>query len=484
MVLFLLTTRIILNGLGASDFGLYNVVGGAIAMMGFLNAAMAKATQRFISYEEGAGNHERKVLIFNTSILLHALVALAAFFLLIAAGFIFFKGVLNIPEGRDGAAIVVYGSLVISTVFTILTVPYEGVINAHENMRYYAFFGVIDAVLRLLVAIACTYATADKLIVYGILMSIIPLISLLVMVVYCHHKYDECIIAPRRYYNKQDMKTMMRFAGWNLFGSSGSFIGNYGQSIVVNMFFGVLVNAALGITQQLQGMMAVVSLNMQKALNPVIVKNEASGNRENMIRWSLRGCKFSCYLMLWLVVPMVIEAPFVLEFWLKNVPENAVLFFRLQMVRYILEMLVVSFSTSLMAVGEIKKFNIYQMVFILIPLPIMYILYKMGFGVYWMFIVYIIATLLVDIITLYLCKKYCGLSLHCYIVSVFLPVMFTVLLMFLFGYCGHVMFHGDYIRTSGCFVLTWLGMVIGLFVCGLDNQEKIFISNIVQKIKR
>lgn len=482
MVLSLVTTRVVLNGLGASDFGLYNVVGGAIAMLGFLNAAMAKATQRFISYEEGAGNEESKIVIFNISLILHAIVSLAALVLFVGAGFFFFNDILNIPEGRDVAAIVVYASLILSTIFTIFTVPYEAVMNAHENMRIYAFIGILDAILRLLVAYACLFASSDKLIVYGILMSIIPAVNFLIMAIYCHRRYAECVLAPFRYYNKQDMKTMMSFAGWNLFGSSGTFVGNYGQSIIVNMFFGVIVNASLGIIQQLQGMMAVVAQNMQKALNPVIVKNEGAGNRANMLQWSLRGCKFSCYLMLWLVVPMVIEAPFVLVLWLKNVPENAVLFFRLQMIRYILEVLVVSFSTSLMAVGQIKKFNIYQMVFILVPLPVMYLLYQIGFEVYWMFIVYIISTLMLDIATLALCKKYCNLSFSSYMGEVLLPVLLTIFIMGILGYVAHAFISGNYLRTISCFIGTWIGMCGSLFVFGLNKQEKTYITECINKI--
>lgn len=170
MFISLYTTRLILDSLGISDFGIFNIVGGAIAMLGFLNAAMASATQRFMSYSEGEGNKEKQKSIFNVSIILHLGISIIVGFLLIIAGYFFFNGILKIPESRIFAAQVVYGSLIISTIFTIITVPYDAVINAHENMKYYAIIGILEAVLKLLIAFYCVYTSHDKLITYGILM--------------------------------------------------------------------------------------------------------------------------------------------------------------------------------------------------------------------------------------------------------------------------------------------------------------------------
>ena len=165
MFVSLYTTRLILNSLGASDFGIYNIVGGAIAMLGFLNAAMAGATQRFMSFAEGEGKREKQKYIFNISIILHLLISLVVILVLIIAGFVFFNGILNIPADRIGAARVVYFSLIASTVLTVMNVPYDAVMNAHENMRYYAIVGILESFLKLAVAFVCVYAIGDKLIV-------------------------------------------------------------------------------------------------------------------------------------------------------------------------------------------------------------------------------------------------------------------------------------------------------------------------------
>ena len=202
MFVSLYTTRLILNSLGASDFGIYNIVGGAIAMLGFLNVAMASATQRFMSFSEGEGNKEKQKYIFNISCVLHLSISIVIGLVLLMAGWFFFHGILNIPEERISAAQVVYGGLIISTMLTVMNVPYDAVMNAHENMRYYAIVGVIESLLKLLVAFACVYTRGDKLIVYGLLMASIPLITLSIMKVYCHRHYEECVISPRRYYDK------------------------------------------------------------------------------------------------------------------------------------------------------------------------------------------------------------------------------------------------------------------------------------------
>lgn len=178
MFISLYTTRIILNTLGVSDFGIFNIVGGAIGMLGFLNAAMADATQRFMSYSEGERNKEKQKNIFNVSFILHFILAIIVGFTLIIAGHFFFNGIFNIPAEKEFAAKVIYGSLIISTIFTIMTVPYNAVMNAHENMKYYAVMGLIEAPLKLLVAIVCMYTSSDKLIIYGVLTACIPLIML------------------------------------------------------------------------------------------------------------------------------------------------------------------------------------------------------------------------------------------------------------------------------------------------------------------
>ncbi|GHT56298.1 hypothetical protein AGMMS49982_23090 [Bacteroidia bacterium] len=318
MFISLYTTRLILNSLGASDFGIFNIVGGAIAMLGFLNAAMAGATQRFMSYAEGAGEKDRQKSIFNVSVILHFLIALILGVVLLIAGYFFFNGILNIPADRMHAARMVYYFMIISTMLTVMTVPYDAVLNAHENMLYYSIVGIIESVLKLAVALVVVYTLADKLIIYGLLMACISLTVMIIMRVYCKKKYVECEFRPKTYYDKTLMKEMTGFAGWNFLSSFSGVVGQYGLGIVLNYFWGTLLNAAQGVANQLCGQLQSFSTTMLKALNPVIAKSEGEGNHSLMLRSSMAGCKFSFFLVAFLVIPFLIDTPYIMKVWLKN----------------------------------------------------------------------------------------------------------------------------------------------------------------------
>ncbi|WP_298032678.1 MATE family efflux transporter [uncultured Alistipes sp.] len=428
MFISLYTTRLILNSLGASDFGIFNIVGGAISMLGFLNAAMAGATQRFMSFCEGEGNKEKQKSIFNISIILHAFVALLAGLTLLIAGYFFFNGILNIPSDRVFAAKIVYGSLIISTIFTVTTVPYDAILNAHENMKYYALIGVFEALLKLLVALIVVYISADKLIIYGILMACIPLITLSVMRAYCHRNYEECIVAPKRYWDKVLMKEMTGFAGWNFVSNAVIMISSYGQGIILNHFFGTILNAAQGLASQISGQLQVLSSNMLKALNPLIGKSAGSQNRTLFIQSVFAGSKFALLLYIPFAIPFFIEAPYILKIWLKEVPEWTTLFVRFSIISMLISFASRPFSSAIQASGEIKGYSIWTTILNIVQLPIIYILFKLDFPPYVLYIVALLfGHLLVAVNFLYYTKKHCGIELKSVFKMIVLPITITII---------------------------------------------------------
>ena len=482
MFVSLYTTRLILNALGASDFGIYNIVGGAIAMLGFLNASMASATQRFMSYAEGEGNKEKQKYIFNISVVLHAGIAIFIAVVLLVAGYFFFNGILNIPTERMGAAKVVYLSLIISTLLTVMNVPYDAVMNAHENMRYYALVGILESFLKLAVAFACVYASGDKLIIYGILMACIPLLTLNVMKVYCHKHYDECVVKPRKYWNRGLMKEMTSFAGWSFVGSMGSIVGNYGVGIVLNNFFGTILNAALGIANQLNGMLLFFSNSMLKALNPVIVKKLGEGEQKSMLRFSYSGCRFSFILFAVFCIPCFVEAPFVLKVWLKDYPDWAVLFVRYQIARTLLEQLFVVLGTTLNATGKIKEINIATLFVMLMPLLILTVIFYCGASPAWYYPVIIIDMVFFgSIMRLCLCRKYCGLSVSEFIKTVLIPCVLIATITICVGWLIQTTMQMGIVRFSlNTFVMTILTCVFSLMM--LSKNEKDIIKSLTAKL--
>ena len=483
MFVSLYTTRLILNSLGASDFGIYNIVGGVISMLGFLNAAMASSTQRFMNYAEGEGNNDKKIVIFNISIVLHVLVAAIVGVMLLISGVLFFNGILNIPDARIFAAKIVYASLIISTMVTILTVPYDAVLNSHENMKYYSIVGVFESLLKLVVAFACVYTSEDKLIVYGLLMATIPFVSLFIMAIYCHKRYSECCYRIRKNCDKEIAKDMTGFAGWGFLGSTSSLLCMQGVSILLNMFGGVIANAAHGIANQLAGQLMVFSNNMLKALNPVLVKSRGAGDTEKMIEAAATGNKLSFIIYTFFAIPFIIECPFILSIWLKNVPEYAVLFVRLVLIRQMVSQLMVTLETCINATGQIRNFTITTIFIWLVPLFVGYVMYKMGAPIstiYWL----LIATAFVRIINaVYYCNVLCGLNIWSYIRNTLWPCILLSSLLFTLLFFIVSFQNSSWQRLIISAISTIFSYPIIAYYCGFDTKEKILIDNLVTKIR-
>ena len=421
MFVSLYATRLVLNALGVDDFGIFNMVAGVIAMLAFLNASMAAATQRFMSYAEGEGDPEKQKIVFNISVVLHLAIAVMVGILLYAAAPILFGHVLNIPEDRVFAARCVYWAMIASTVFGILGVPCEAVLNAHENMLYFAVIGVLESFLKLGAALLVVHVLADKLILYGVLMAGI---SILAMLVYCRRNYAECVIAPRCYWKRGVFREMGSFAGWNFTVSASSMLSEYGVGIVLNHFFGVALNAAQAVAQQINGQTMAFSGTMLKALNPVISKSEGAGNRGLMLRASLSGCKFAYLLMAVFAIPLILEAPGLLGLWLHSVPAWAVLFCRLQLARTLLEQLFLSLGSAIYAEGNIRLYTLVKTGSGILFLGATWGFYRMGWPPCMMYVAAILfVTLPGGLLALSICVRRLGLSLRDFSFRVLAPCL-------------------------------------------------------------
>ena len=484
MFVSLYTTRLILNSLGASDFGIYNIVGGAIAMLGFLNASMASATQRFMSYAEGEGDKEKQKYIFNISVVLHAGIAVFVALVLLVAGYFFFNGILNIPAERMGAAKVVYLSLIISTLLTVMNVPYDAVMNAHENMRYYALVGILESFLKLTVAFACVYTTGDKLIVYGILMACIPLLTLNVMKVYCHKHYDECVIKPRKYWNRGLMKEITSFAGWSFFYSASSMISQYGMGMVLNYFWGTLLNAAQGIANQLSGQLMAFSNTMLKSLNPIIAKSKGQRNDTLMHKATFLGCKYSYFLLVFFAVPFAIEMPSILKLWLRIVPDWAILFARLQLLRSLVEQLTVAVGTMISATGMIKNYYIFRGGLSLLPLFFTFVAFSFALSPAYMYIVWILCWgVLSGIYSLNYARKKCGIRIKQYIYEVIIPCLLVTLIISIGGEVVTFLFAPSLYRIFVTAFATALLFFLTIALISTKDERNYFFQ-LLKKVKR
>lgn len=482
MLIALYSTRLVLYSLGAVDFGVFATVGGSIAMLESLNGAMTQATQRFINYAEGKQDANRLVSIFNNSVLLHLMLGLAILMLMVVLYFPFFNGIFSIPQERMGAAKFIYLFLAVSTFFTIITVPYDAMINAHEDFLYYSVVGIFISILKLGAAIVVVYYMSDRLILYGLLMALIAVLNMLIMRVYCRLKYSECCFSPSRYRSVAVIKELGAFAGLNFIGAISSMAGNHGSTIIMNHFFGPIVIGSKNIGDQICSQVNVLTYNMTKALNPVIMKSEGGGNREAMLRLSLLSCRYSFFLYLLLAVPFLYHTDLLLGFWLKEIPDWAVLFCQLQVIRTLLEQLFVPLRTSLMAQGSVKEMNLADLFLGLLTFVVLWGCYTFGAEAYWHYYVSIVfLVFLSGYVKIYLCSKKCGMSIRDYLHDVALKAFSTSLFVFsLFSFAHYEGFVKSHSWTA--VVLTLLITFVLIIVNGTFEHEKRMVLNLIKKL--
>lgn len=472
VIISLYSTKLILQALGASDFGLFDLVGGIISMLGFLNASMAAATQRFISFAQGEGDIEKIKRIFNMSSLLHLGIALLVFFILELVGYFFFNGVLNIAPDRIDAAKIIFQFMVISTLFNVISVPYDAIITSHENMIVYAVLGVLEAVLKLTIALYITYNSHDHLIAYGLLMTLLSIFLLLLRRIYCLRKYAECTLDIKLYYDKPLLKEIGGFAGWSLLGSFSSMASNYGIATVLNIYFGTVINAANAITGQLTGQLSVFANTMLKAINPRIDKSEGEGNRQAMLKTTMMGCKLSFFLMSFFFIPAIIEMPLILKLWIKKIPNYTAIFCVLVLLRNQIDQLYIPLQSSISAVGNIKKYQIASSIINFLPILVSIFLFYLKYESYYLFIVFILFSLFNCLITIYFTKINCKLPVHEFIQNVIFRASFSFIIIFFLTFISSVFVENSYLKLLTTLVTSSIFSIIVIRFIGFNKEEK------------
>ena len=487
VIISLYTTRLVLASLGEIDFGIFNVIGGSIAMMGFLNSTMANATQRYMSYAEGEGNSERKVKIFNVSLILHFIIGVLTVLMLLGLMPLLFEKLLSIPIDKIETAKIVYYTLIFSTFLTIINVPYDALLNTHENMRYYAIVGILESILKLIIAFICLYSEGNTLLVYSILMATLPLFTLSIMKVYCHKHYSECIISFRKYWDYSLVKNIALFSGWNFLTAISSLFTVQGLSVVLNHFFGSILNAAQGIANQVNGQLSAFSANMMKALNPVIVKKTATNGAVSDITFS--GCKFSGILILIFAVPVTIKIDYILSIWLKDVPAWTALFCQLQLIHTVIVQIANPLTTAIYGKGNIKHYAIFKSITNILPIILTIVAFKYGCSPLWLYLIYIaIMGVLGDCVIVYFAQTNCNISRQLFLKNVVTPIIGITAVMYLFGHGITCICPNDNFFTFIiCGIMTTIGLVISLYLFGLTSDEKqsisTLIAGLVNKIK-
>ncbi len=374
----LYTSRVILSALGISDFGIYSIVGGIVAMFGFINGAMLSATQRYLSVDIGKGDLAQLNKTFNSTLSIHFFLAIVILLVGETLGLWYVNNKLEIPESRLYALNVVYQFSLFTLFLNIIQVPYNSLILARERMSIYAYVSIIEVILKLLVAFSLLYFESDKLILYSGLTFGIAVIIRVIYQVYCRRKFEET-----RFKFEIDWiyyKELLAYSGWNLFGNLSHVAKSQGLNLVLNLFFGTVMNTAYGLSLQVQSAVTQFLTSFQSALNPQIIQSYAAENKQRSLDLMFMGSRLSFVLMLILVSPLILNTEYVLGVWLGVYPEETISIVKLVLVAVLIDSISGSFMTGILASGKIKIYNIIIGTINIFIVPISYFLLKLGYS--------------------------------------------------------------------------------------------------------
>ena len=480
MAVGLYTSRIVLNVLGVSDFGIYNVVGGIITLMSFFNVAMVQASQRFLSFELGSGNLERQKRVFCTSVNIHLIICGIAFLVGETFGLWFVNSKLNIPADRMIAANCVYQASILMFMTGGMSVPYNSSIVAHEKMSAFAYISILEVVLKLIIVYLLLVILFYKLIVYSFLMVLVGVVIPSCYVIYCKRHFEEC-----HYHYVMDRKLfgeMFSLAGWSVFGNLGFSFKDQISNIILNFFYGTTVNAARGIGVQVATMVNTFATNFTMAINPQITKQYALGDIDASRKLVYAGCRFSFYLLSIVSIPIIINIDYILHLWLGLVPDFTSQFVILSIMTSLLYVLSSSVTTAIQATGKIKYFQIGICIIMLSELPVAWVLMELEYPPYAVLWPSLVTYMIAALFRFFIIKRYVeGYYYNEYVINVVLRSMF----LFGISYMTCCWLFSEWPETFFFFIISSAisAFISGLifFTFGMYKSERIVVINKIRK---
>ena len=484
MAISLYTSRVVLSTLGIEDYGTYNVVGGVVVMFTFINGAMSTATMRYITFELGRGNIERLKTVFRTSIQVFVILAFIIVLLSETIGLWFLYHKLTIAPDRMTAALWVFQISIIDCVLRMIVIPFNAEVISHEKMSTFAYLSILDVTLKLIIVYLLQVIPFDKLIIYALLMFAVSIIHISIYLIYCFKHFPEINFQFRL--DKPLLKEMTSFAGWGLFGNLAGVLYNQGLNMLLNIFFGPVVNAARGVALQVQGTVQSFIVNFQMALNPQITKSYAKGNLDRMHTLIFTSSKFSFYLLFILALPITIEANQILGVWLKEVPNHSVSFIRLLFSIALIETLANPLVISNQATGKVKKYQIVVGGIQLLIVPIAYIVLKLGGNPESVYLVQFVIMLCAQIARIFMIKPLIQLPLKKYFNEVIVRVLIVAItapIIPLFIYFNtHVMSTTNFFMVC---LFSVISVFISIYLIGItQNERQMILSYLQKRIKR
>lgn len=474
----LYTVRVVLNVLGAADYGLYNVIGGVVALFSFLSGTMASATQRFISYELGKGEQQDCKRIFASSMFSYIIIASVVLIIAETFGLWFINFKLVIPPERVFAANITYQTSIIAFIITLLAIPYNAAIIAMEKMNIFAYASIIESILKLLIAYLITLFEYDYLITYSILMLISITIIQSFYKLYCKKKFNYCTFSIQ-YKDTSLIKKMTSFAGWNVIGSIASILRNQGSNILINLFFSTSINAAYGITMQINNAVTNFSNNFYTAVRPQLVKSYSSGDTNGMIKLGFQSSRLAFFLLLLISVPLICNLNSLLSLWLTTIPQYTITFTQIIIITSLIEVFAIPLVNMLQACGKIKLYQLIVSIIYLMSLPISFVFLKNGCKPQITLIVNLCLVLISLIPRLYICKIILNINFKNYFHEVIMKIMPSILFTGIWLITRNKIIILHNLPISLC--LDGFVILLIILLTGLNKKEKKLIINKLKK---
>ena len=485
MFVTLFTSRVVLDKLGVTDYGIYNVVGGVVAMLGFLNSSMSNAVQRYLSFEIGKNNEAGVNRIFNVSLFAHVGIAVFVFVVMEIVGVWYLNTHMNIPAERMDAANWVLQCSIFTTLFTIVQVPYNAIIISKEQMGIYAYISILEVVLKLLVVYMLAIGNFDKLKLYSVLIMVVTIGIVMIYRFYCTRKYKEAKFKFIKDWNL--LKQIVGFASWNMLGELAWVFTGQGVNIILNSFFGPVVNAARGLAEQVNGAVNRFVANFQTAVNPQLIKNYASDQLGEMKTLLFRSTRFSYYLLLALSLPIILKMDFILHLWLKEVPDYTTGFCQLVLVSSLVSTLSNLLAQVARAYGKIRNYQIIVSIFLFLNFPLSYIVLKFGCSPLSTMFVNIGVNAMLLFVRLRLTNRMIQMTYGSFIRNVLFPVIIVTAVALVIPLTIYFMLDNSIISFIIVCLVSFVSVGVSTYALGMNANERLYIlaaiSKIITKIK-
>ena len=474
MVVSLYTSRVVLHALGVEDYGIYNVVGGVVTFLGFLNGTLSTASSRYITVALGEGNIMKMRQVFASVLQINILLAIIVLILSETIGLWFLYNKMVIPSERMTAALWVYHFSILTVMLNIVSIPYNASIIAHEKMKSFAYISIFDAFAKLLIAYLLTLnINYDKLIIYSLLLLLVQFIDRIIYCQYCITRFPETKYTM--YYNKYLIKEMMSFISWSAYGSFVSVGFNQGLNILLNMFFGPAINAARAIAVQVQNAVVSFVTNFHVAFNPQLMKTVTKNNKESTAQLLFLSTRISFYLLCLLGLPIISETKFILQLWLGAIPEHTIPFIQLMLTISIWQSLANPLRIINQAEGNIKKFQLYECSTLLLIVPISYLLLKLNYPAIIVFIIHLCIEVIANFVRINIVLPKINVSISYYIKNIylrFIPI-FTIPLMI--SNLLKEYFNESIVSFLFISIIIEIILIFMIYLFGLDIRERYLI---------